>query len=97
MKKVIKLTESDLHNIVTKSVNRILKENRLDVKTLYHDLIDKLDTFIDALYDEGHAGEGCDKGNKLVEDLKSAKNSVKDYFRHPDVGGNTTVWDNVGF
>ena len=30
MKKVIKLTESDLHNIVTKSVNRIINEKNHD-------------------------------------------------------------------
>ncbi len=34
MKKVIRLTESDLHNIIKKSVNRILKESLGDISQL---------------------------------------------------------------
>ena len=40
MKKVIRLTESDLHSIVKQSVNRILKES-----------IDKIDDIYESVYD----------------------------------------------
>jgi len=39
MKKIIKLTESDLHNIIKESVNKILENDTYDYDSNYEELI----------------------------------------------------------
>ena len=54
MKKIIKLTESDLHNIIKKSVNKIIKEGSTSTEdcTKWNKLTETLgaDTMVDELY-----------------------------------------------
>lgn len=51
MKKIIRLTESDLHNIVKKSVNRILKEGVLgnDWRQNENDVLNNYEPFEDQI------------------------------------------------
>ena len=55
MKKVIRLTESDLHSIIKKSVNKILKESidswKSENDALYKRAVDKLSEYILSMYD----------------------------------------------
>ena len=96
-KTLIRLTESELHDMIMESVKGVLTENNMAIKNLYYQLRDTLDNFIEALYNEGYAGEGCDEGNELVARLSSTREAIEDYFRHPDVGGSKTIFDSVGF
>ena len=62
-KKLIRLTESDLHRIVKQSVNKVLKEGVGDSVKIYNDLSGLLDKardlsgeLIDSAYNDGQKG-----------------------------------------
>lgn len=97
MKKIIRLTESDLHKIIKESVNKILKETRLDydednfsgkyTKTKTDDYINQ-DDYLDDPYDKPNSFDDEDW-------IDGDKNMENDYswnlFNHksiaPGVGG----------
>lgn len=94
----IEITESGLLNVLMESVNRILNEGQYnEIKEVYYQLINKIETLIDWLQSNGYVGDGCVEGNKFVEKLKSTQSYIEDFFRHPDVGGSKKVWDNIGY
>ena len=94
----IRLTESDLHNIIKESVKRVLnEEGYAEIKKIYYPLMDNIESFIDCLYDEGYAGDGCVEGNKLVEKLKSTSDNIFDFFLHPEGTNGKRVWDALGY
>lgn len=98
-KNKVRLTESDLHNIVKESVKRVLNEGGYaKIKKLYYQLMDSIDSFIDCLYDEGYAGdEVCVEGNELVEKLKSTWDYIHSFFAHPEGTRGQRVWDPLGY
>ena len=47
-KKLIRLTEGDLHRIIKESVKKVLKEERtIDAKTIYNDILNNIDELFD--------------------------------------------------
>ena len=90
MKKIIRLTEGDLHRIVKRSVNRILKESMHDFSILdgeyevyFEDgikeaVIDTNEPYVSigdyTLYDE----EAMDAINKIYGYLESSNNDVRE-------------------
>lgn len=98
MKRTIKLTENELRKMVAESVKRVLNEGRYgEIKKVYHQLMDNIDTLVDYLHSEGYVGDGCIEGNNLVEKLLSTRDDIHTFFAQADVGGNKKVWDSVGF
>jgi hypothetical protein len=92
-KKLIRLTESDLHRIVKESVNRVLKEGerRPFLKQAYENLLQAMSDFeysLEGRYDM--EGEGV---NKILQSFKMTQEAVDDFVRHPDLGGSYKIWD----
>lgn len=77
MKHLIKLTEEDLHKIISKSINKVLKEQQADFEPLSDDnerrkLLYNLMHRI--VWDDMNAFEGFDENdiNHIVEDFVNA-------------------------
>lgn len=75
-KKVIRLTESDLHKIVKESVNRILKEDMFGSEPPYYWSISELRN------NGAHLGEW--ESYQCVEDSATSDDSSKSEFETPD-------------
>jgi hypothetical protein len=92
MKKIIKLTESDLRKIIENSIKKTLTETGMSTRDLYYQFANVYDNII-------NWGEEIDTedSNKIIEAAKILLNAFDDYTRHPDVGGSAKIWDNVGF
>ena len=86
----IGLTESQLHKVIKESVKRVLNEQMSDLKEPYYKLNNAINGFIDVL-------ESNYVNDELVQKLKTIQYDVRDFCRHPDVGGNKMAWDSVGF
>ena len=86
----IRLTESQLHNVIKESVKRVLNEQMSDLKEPYYKLNNAINGFIDVLESNYVNGE-------LVQKLKNIQYDVTDFCRHPDMGRNKMAWDSVGF
>ena len=96
MKKVIRLTENDIHRIVKNSVKRILKENIRDMQGSYYQLMQSIENFIGELdnhKDDFYPSDYKEAVNTLIE----TESKITNLFRHPDAGRDTMVWDNAGF
>ena len=85
----IRLTESQLHNVIKESVKRVLNEQMSDLKEAYYKLNNAINGFVDVLESNYVNGE-------LVQKLKTVQDDVTDFWRHPDMGGNKMAWDSVG-
>lgn len=88
MKKIIRLTESDLHRIVKKSVNRILKEHHWDDKDFDEDDYDET---VNYEYDKEDEGDmfGMLFGGKE----ETIKRFIKAINRNP----NSSDWDKCDY
>ena len=86
----IRLTESQLHNVIKESVKRVLNEQMSDLKEPYYKLNNAINGFVDVL-------ESNYVNDELVQKLKTIQDDVTDFCRHPDMGGNKMAWDSVGF
>ena len=86
----IRLTESQLHNVIKESVKRVLNEQMFDLKEPYYKLNNAINGFVDVL-------ESNYVNDELVQKLKTIQDDVTDFCRHPDMSGNKMAWDSVGF
>ena len=75
MKKIIRLTESDLHNIIKGSVNKILKESidswESENNTLYQSAVNKLSEYVLSMYEP----------QDLIEEPDIIETEVKDNWQ----------------
>jgi len=86
MKKQIKLTESDLHNIIKESVKRILKEEQGDVVTQFAELLATDFGMNTATY---IAQELARTGQDTINTMEGIINHMNGYgYGGPDVNGN---------
>ena len=90
MKKIVRLTESDLHRIIKESVNNILKETRLDydvdnfsgrnyINNQYDEYPYDDETFLDSPYDKGEITSELMDYASLTDDYRSKKEIENDY------------------
>ena len=86
----IRLTESQLHNVIKESVKRVLNEQMSDLKEPYYKLNNAINDFVDVL-------ESNYVNSELVQKLKTIQDDVTDFCRHPDMGGNRTYQGSVPF
>lgn len=76
MKKIVRLTESDLHKIVKESVKRVLNEGAFGSEPPYYWSISELK--------ESDANSGEWESYQCVEDSASSDNSTQSEFETPD-------------
>ena len=86
----IRLTESQLHNVIKESVKRVLNEQMSDLKEPYYKLNNAINDFVDVL-------EADDVNSERGQKLRTIRGDGTDGCRHPDRGGNKMAWDAVGF
>jgi hypothetical protein len=84
MKKVIRLTESDIHRIVKKSVNRILKEHRWDDNDFNEDDYDET---VNYKYDEE------DEGDMFGMMFGGKEETIKRFINAINMNPNSSNWD----
>ena len=95
MKRITRLTESDLHRIVKESVKRVLKESQYSIQEPYYTLMDAINKFEEAFENDYDTTDGAN--NEVIASLEAARKKIDDFVRHPEGNGNTKMWDNVGF
>ena len=97
MKKVIRLTESDLHRIVKESVYRIIKENSKRNKRMIREFDDDLDDDLDDDYCEyDDPLNGCPYSYDEImhnPELQRKYPEAYDYFLGLDRSGGYNGWN----
>jgi hypothetical protein len=82
MKKIVRLTESDLHRIVKESVKRILREGKYDLDTGGYDLHASL---TDGAFDDSETLEDFDEKMK-ERDYFDKIGASNGFYNHPQSG-----------
>ena len=96
MKRITRLTESDLHRIVKESVKRVLKESQYSIQEPYYTLMDAINKFEEVFENEYDTTDGTN--NEVIASLEAARKKIDDFVRHPEGrNGSIKIWDNVGF
>ena len=95
MKRITRLTESDLHRIVKESVKRVLKESQYSIQEPYYTLMDAINKFEEAFENDYDTTD--EPNNEVIASLEAARKKIDDFVRHPEGNGNTKMWDNIGF
>ena len=72
----IKLTESQLHGIIKKTVKNVLNESMYELKVPFEKAVNGIDEFLDALEENGYMED--EEAKKLYETLMNAIFAIKD-------------------
>ena len=91
----IRLTESQLHRIIKKSVKNVLNESMYELKVPFEKAVNGIDEFLDALEENGYMED--EEAKKLYETLMNAIFAIKDFCRHPEGDGAQMSWDPLGW
>ena len=93
-KKLIRLTESDLHRIVKESVNKVLNEGESSVRDSYYKLMQAIDDFEEAVEYEYNIGGEI---KEMLDVLENARGKIDSWTAHPESIHGERKWDSVGF
>lgn len=91
----IKLTESQLHGIIKKSVKNVLNESMYELKVPFEKAVNGIDEFLNALDENGYMED--EEAKKLYEKLMNAIFAIKNFCRHPEGNGRQMSWDSLGW
>lgn len=90
-KKVIRLTESDLHCLIEEAVRETLNEGfGYNLKEPYFKLINAIDEFTDILQREYDIKDNEIKN--IINSLDMTKDCVDEFVRHPEGMINSKIW-----
>lgn len=91
-KKIVKLTESEIRQIISETLKNILTESKNHpLKEPYYNLINAIDSFVEILEQEYDSSDYEVK--EAYDALMVAKDKVDDLVAHPDMGGGKKTWD----
>ena len=91
----IKLTESQLHGIIKKSVKNVLNESMYELKVPFEKAVNGIDEFLDALDENGYMED--ERAKKLYKTLMNAIFAIRAFCRHPEGNGRQMSWDPLGW
>lgn len=91
----IKLTESQLHGIIKKSVKNVLNESMYELKVPFEKAVNGIDEFLNALDENGYMED--EEAKKLYKTLMNAIFAIKNFCRHPEGNGRQMSWDSLGW
>lgn len=91
----IRLTESQLHGIIKKSVKNVLNESMYELKVPFEKAVNGIDEFLNALDENGYMEN--EEAKKLYETLMNAIFAIKNFCRHPEGNGRQMSWDSLGW